>query len=666
MRAFFSILILLNSFNSYAAPAKQQIVFYTPLQSSVVSSGDYEDIRIDADQDQSIDLWVLKKGNTQITVRLTGKSVNSFTIKKFSNSNVIEAEYQVKNDRFSLVAKSVRNPRVMNGSAEESSCDDSLSDLSKKISDLSLVSKAKLGDAAAKVIKCDAAQPEVSKKIQSALSSLIVDKELQACISGDKVQAIFPKKQKADILYYGKKLELDLKKIGANQEPQTDLITCDSQESIEILNAKYMENGNIAFSIPKDYDPSKLSKESKPLLLHELLHRVGIVKDTDVEKIVNVCVFNMAVTTTPSVGGGGFGDEQLKISHSANDNGKKNNVVKGDVENAKEVKPPVRAPSSTAADKGGGGEGVNIAKEVSVAEVKQAVPSADKLAVNSVNMTDEGKAQAVAASQRQSAPVFAMADRAMGVMNTPALASSDDSYSYSSSTASSDSSSSSSSRSSSSRSGSGQRYQARYEGYESKAVADSNKNYDAQKGIYVPSSKNGMKVVEEVDLTRQTNAADRTGSAQTATNSRNVASTGRGTVAPRGSQAAGEEQPDSNEVNVASAGGGSSVGSGSGGGSGTFYSGGGSDRKTNANTRRGVASGSTGTASADSREEVLSRITGTSYKEVKSKLSTSEFKNSLVQNQIKIVDTYGNEVGASQARTIFLDDGSRFIMQRRK
>ncbi|WP_413293384.1 hypothetical protein ACLSU7_18545 [Bdellovibrio sp. HCB185ZH] len=533
------------------------------------------------------------------------------------------------------------------------------------------MSKSKISDAASKVIKCNST-PEISKKIQASLSSLIVDKDLQACISGDKVQSIFPKKRKADLLYYGKKLELDLKKIGANQEQQSDLITCSSEEKEETLNAKYTENGNISFSIPRDYDSRKLSKESKPLLLHELLHRVGIVEDKDVEKIVNVCVYNMAITTAPTVGGGGFGDESQKIDKVANDNATKGAITKSEVVSAKEVKPPARAPSSTAAEKGGGSEGINIAKEVSVAEVKQAVPSADKLAVNSVNMTDEGKAQAVAASQRQSAPVFAMADRAMGVMNTPALASSDDSSysgsSYSSSSSSSDSGSSSSSSASSSRSGSGQRYHERNPGYESKTVADTN-NYDAKKGIYIPSSKNGMKVVKEVDLTRQTNAADRTGGASaTAANSRSVASTGRGTTAPRGSQASGDEQANFNEVNAASAGGSTGGASGSGGGSGTFYSGGGgSDRKTNANTRRGVASnGSAGNASADSREEVLSRITGTSYKEVKSKLSTSEFKNSLVQNQIKIVDTYGNEIGASQARTIFLDDGSRFIMQRRK
>ncbi|QLY24242.1 hypothetical protein [Bdellovibrio sp. KM01] len=621
---------------------KQVIV--NPGASSTIASGTYEDIRIDADSNGLIDLWYLKDQNRTIKIRFTGRAVASIEIHYKRPSSNSVAVNKIVFDSSGPSFAYIRPLKVMNG--EVCTTKDAESEIDKLTKAVSNLSKKEI---ISQSIDCpDEKFQNTNRQLLNAIyevSKPDFSNSFATCMKGETIRSQFTDKNvQTDLAFVASKMRLQLMQISTGDASANKLFSCSSSSSPN-LKAKYSEKGKITLEIPSSQ--SVAVKNFKDLIVHELVHKAGIEDEDQVEMMVSICLNNQQPQTTARHSNlKEIEDTNDKLAASTPASTKTETPVKTNSEKSKS-----RLPSSTANENNG--EGVNIAKEVSVAEVKQAVPSADKLAVNSVNMTDEGKAKAVAASQRQSAPVFAMADRAMGVMNTPALASNDDS--------------SSSSRSSSSRSSSDQRYQARHEGYESKSVADTNNNYDAQKGIYVPSSKNGMKVVEEVDLTRQTNAADRTGGpTATAANSRNVASTGRGTTAPRGSQATGEEQADFNEVNAASPSGGSGVSSGSGSGSGTFYSGGASDRKTNANTRRGVASGSSGTASSDSREEVLSRITGTSYKEVKSKLSTSEFKNSLVQNQIKIVDTYGNEIGASQARTIFLDDGSRFIMQRRK
>ncbi|WP_413557660.1 hypothetical protein [Bdellovibrio sp. HCB209] len=647
MRFFLALLL---SFNNPALASNSQasapMILSDRITSKVIATGDYEDFRFDSDRDGAVDLWVVKKDKTSVFVKFKDSQPTSLLFRRTNGASIQEAHYESKNKKWILTHSTVRAPMVMNGIADEkiSSQDDKcaaenksvLADLAKFTKDMTTTEYAA---AAEKAVSCE--NEDATPEIEKSLVSLMNNDRFTECIQSEAAQKALPDISPTELQYFSNKLKIDLKKIGAQQDG-SGLFTCDALPADKKTpTGKFTENGKITFSLDKNADnQEKLSDQIQPLMFHELVHRTGVVDEKTIDTLVDICFKKKTSAVSRKTKERSLIWTKRQTENAAANAASKDTVVAKEVVAAKAA-PQARTIASTSMESGGGSNGYNMAKEISSAEVQQSVPSASTLASN-ISASDVDEQRSLQSSQRQSAPVLAMADRAMGVMNTPALASDE----------TSSGSSSSSTR---------ERYQARHQGYErDSSSAKSADNTDYSKVIFKPS-RGGGNVVEEIDLTK----GNSTGTSETAGrttnavgNSRTVASTGRPT----------DRFTEPSEVASSAAGG---SGSGSGG-SGTYFADGGATssgtRKTNASNRRGLASqGSAGGGFESSRDEVITFISNANYSQTKTKLRDQAFQQTLSNNQISIIYADGSApVGALRGTTVFLDDGSRFIMQRRK
>jgi hypothetical protein len=634
------IVALLLSINSSFGSSPTEPHVSKSTVASTISIGHYEDVRIDSDLDGIIDAWYLKKQDTNIIIRFKDGTVSSIEIKKFKGNQVSSRLFQ-NTTKKNLISTDleVRPLLKMNGELCVEHKENAVEKLKQFTQEVSI---NQIGKNVSSVVQCEGS-PASDALTSATISVAGMDSSpdgLSSCLKKDELRAKFKSNKTAiaDLDYLAAKIELDSKRIARGDESVKGLITCETSRDSKSLKGEYTENNGIKFKVPSNFKSDDADIiQTKNLVYHELLHRAGVNSEKFIDGVIDHCFNNgkLEVTTyykEQSL----LGPFKGKPAKAQDELGKRDANTKNVAENAIPVK-PTRGPSSTGDETGGGGIGINVSKEVSVAEVQQAIPSPSTLAKGSATQSE---AQAVASSQAQSAPVFAMADRAMGIMNTPALASDD-----------------SSSGSSSSRTASNDRYQSRYNGYESTASKSrsTSADRDLSKGVYLAGNKNS-RIVEEVDLTKGNSAsAATTGSTRTTNaasgNSRMIASTGRTAAADAGSDEAAAGSG-------ASAAGGGSAGS-SAGGSGTYFatgSGAANTRKTNAATRGGSAGSANG-----SRDDILSNFTGTSYTVAKDMLKDSSFQQKLVEYQITVIDNTGSRWGASKGKTVFSDDGNRFV-----
>lgn len=666
MRYLLSVLLIFNSLQASASQAKPVYVTVHPTQSSVVATGDYEDIRIDSNGDQAIDLWVVKKGPLRIATSFKNGKVVGLRITKSIQGKIADAQYVARNGSLKLAQSEFRNPQVMNGKGQKELCEEETEKVKSDIKNIKDALDAKNAlIAAEEAVSCNNNEGDVYETLKQGTAKVIGDNQISKCLSGEKGASLGEENQPF-VKYLAAKMELDLKRMVALETPK--MITCEEAPAGGEITAKYTEGGKVVFKIPKGKTRSEISMVAHNLLNHELLHRAGVEDEKTTEAIMSLC----------------RSDDKIKVQNATekfriflrfkDDVGRSANNLADQPADTKDIakaaqKVTSRSAATTSAEKGGGSENIEMKREIAAAEVVKAIPSSEKLAVNSTKATEDGQKQAVKESQRQTAPVLAMANNAMGAMSSPALAKNDSSSSDSSASYDNDSSSSSSvstyspssgssytpsssSSSSSNRATSGDRYQSRYNGYERKTRTTASSDHDFNKGVYtagtvpanLPSSNSGSAMPIIVP--------PRPDNAGTGTNSRSVASS------ERSGSVAGSPVEVSGGAN--GGGGGSTIG-GSSGGSGTYFSDESPSRKTNAPTRSG-----TSVSNGSSRDIVISDFSGTSYSEMKIKLRDREYQNTLSSYQITVVDRNGSMIGASRGTTVFLDDGSRFVIQRRK
>ncbi|WP_413582000.1 hypothetical protein [Bdellovibrio sp. HCB288] len=625
MRLILSIVLSFSN-PSFAFESTPVVFKQTDMSARFIASENYEDFRIDSDLDGHVDLWVVKKDQTTAIVKFKNGKPSSIAFKRADSQGIKEAQFEYGRDHWKLSSSAARTPSVMNGTPGDNACVEQnksvLGDLSKFTEEFNF---AQITKAAQNAISCDDA--EIKNEIAVALSKIMKDESLSGCIGTPVIQKSLPGADASELQYFSNKLKLDLKKISAQQEGK-NLISCKkSAEGATEPTGKYTENGGIEISIPANADVEELAAKLKPLLYHELLHRSGISDEKTTDQIVNICANGKKVKPLSA-------QNNTLLIVKSNVDKSTNNVAKQKVNVAREVvsakvQTKTRSIASAPAEHISS-ESLNIASEISSAEVQNSIPSSSNLAKGLNSSNEQSNLQA---SQTQSAPVLAMADRAMGVMNTPALASEDSSGSGSSSVRSTR-----------------ERYQSRHNGYDSpdskSASAASGSGTDISKKLYLGGNTN-MKVVQEVDLTKGT-PADASPNTITATSSgsRMIASAGRTSA----SDGRSDVEVASNDNLAAGRSGGS--------GSGSYYNSTTSGtRKTNAATRSVFSSGSAGS----SRDEMLSNFTGASYNMAKGMMKESSFQQKMVEYQITVIDSSGSRWGASKGKTVFSDDGSRFI-----
>ncbi|QLY25554.1 hypothetical protein [Bdellovibrio sp. KM01] len=657
---------------TFSAHAGSEGITFNPRGTSVtqriLSYKTYEDIRIDSNLDGKTDEWYLRKGNIEIRVSYRNGKSHSLAISKIENKRFELKRYESKNGKFILTQHLMRPALTMYGTPDESTCDKNEL-LAAKILQLSQDVSAMV----ASPKSCEMKQfPELSKNIQAIFKTAPTEGELIAnCLQEAKgIESI-------DLNLVASKLRAAYDKISSGQS--NSIISCQTSTTGE-FHGQTHEDGSIAFVIPNSSkDPVINGSKLEPLLHHELLHAAGIKDEDLVKKMIKACqengefnaASNEAPTLTPENQTGvlnnlGNGTAVTKTSDgkTVGESTTKNNPKKID-----------RSVASAAAK---AGSGLDMKSEIANAE--KIIPSAEKLNVAKVDKSPTGKEQALRDSVQESAPVFRMANQAMGISNTPALAdspssnsgsTSSSSWSSSPSYTSGDSETGSSSRGSTS-SSSGQRYQSRYGRYQSK----SNGGVGADEYV-----------AEEIDLTKNTESqakkaanttrtqASRTGTYQPATlepvepsqsNSRGPASVDPEVTTGRkrtGSASNGDIGSGGGSIATGSAGGSAdlSISSNSGGGGGT---------QSAQNRSRSAATASRGPASTNQqgspaqRQEIMTTLTNNDYVLTKRKLKDPSFLNELEANNVKVVDGNGSSWGAKSGTTIYYDDGNRFIRQR--
>jgi hypothetical protein len=636
---------------SFTAHAVSDGVVINPRGTSVgqrlLGYKDYEDIRIDSDLDGKVDEWYLRKGKTQVRVSYRSSKIDSVAISQIHNKIINYKRFENVSGKLRLTIAQERPVLTMYGSPEN--CAPQL--LSAKItdfnSDISAIIKNPAVDNTSK--SCNIQDlPQFSKNFSEALQLLPINGEtIAGCL--EKATTI----KSFDVGAVVSKLRIRYDKISSNHGEE--MFACQKKPNSK-FHGETSEDGSINFILPEaPTDPVTSFDELEKLIHHELLHSAGVKNEKMVDRIIESCrkkgefvpLQNESVTYV----------EQNSLTVVDNVANKSKANTKEGSRIAKEVSrtSPKRAPTGvdSAAAKSGGG--LDMKSEIANAEA--IIPSAEKLNVAKVDKSPAGKEQALRDSVQESAPVFRMANQAMGMSNNPAMA---------------DSGSSETGSSSSSSSSSSERYQSRYGRYQSKfdSGAVGNDEYVAEE---IDLTKNAAAKAQK-DATKVRNQqVTRSGTYQPATlateddgskaNSRGPASVDAETAAGRKRTGAVANNSDSGGSIATGAAGGSADLSTSSGGSGA-------SGKTAQNRSRAPASASRGPASTAQqgspaqKQEIMTKLTNSDYYFMKRQLKDSEFVSELEANSVKVYDANGFVWGNKSGSTIYYDDGKRFIKQR--
>ncbi len=653
--------IFLNLLFTLSANAGGEEVIYnprgTPISQRILGYKSYEDIRIDADLDGKTDEWYLKKGNLEVRISYQNGIKRSIAISNIVNNIFSYKKFERINQKFVQTASFRRQTIIMYGMPPEDTPCSATDLLNAKVSQLSQDITAMVSSPQS----CDLKNfPQFTENMSRALHKAPRDGKIIAdCVQNAKnIKDI-------DLNLVASKLRISYQKISTGQS--NNVFSCQPNAEGK-FRGQTEENGSVTFMIPKSsQDPVVDVTVLRPLLHHELLHAAGIKNEDRAAAIVKSCLEKGTFSgDLPSHDPGFVAENPRSVMdniavNSAATITSTENIATG-ISAATKSPGRGRAPASSSnkakasIDSAAAKSGSGIDMKSEIANAEAIIPSAEKLNVAKVDKSPAGKEQALRDSVQESAPVFRMANQAMGMSSNPALA--DSSGSGSSETGSSSSRTSKST------------YQARYGRYQSKH------------GDGVGSDEY---IAEEIDLTKGTEAqaknaakrprpqqASQTGTYQPATlatdsqesPTRGPASLDTETGAGRKTRGGVANNSDfGGSIATGSAGGPANLGSGggSGGGTGTTIA---PKSRTPASVSRAPAS--TNQAGSPAQlQKIKTELVNDDYVLTKRRLrDDGGFISELEANNVTITDTMGGRWGAKKGTTIFLDDGNRFIRQR--
>lgn len=618
---------------------------------SIISYKDYEDIRIDSDLDGSIDFWHVKKGSLIVEVFFKNKSVQSYYVRKVEQKTVREFHYVLEGS--SLVLKGARTRKAFQ--MGYSVCAGTLQTLNTRIekfrSQIEGDITKTLVDEVLMDPSCKATMdPENYQRATSVIAKKLTENgdedSLRSCFNSDNFKEKYKKgpdqKLALDIL----KAAYDLQKMQLAKQPQNfkGIITCEKSEFQSDVPgfkiASTHEGGKITLYNSIDGTTPKLKKNE---FEHELLHRLGIVKDEDIHEIEALCAGkpdgNISVGTLAaadaytqtgraSPGNVDAALKEVSTSETANISAKdtKNNAVPAVTNNkGSETKnaTTVVAENNTA----------NIPKTLTTAQIS--TPSDNDLSSSissPESYTDSGKQTAFVSSANQSKGLLSNANNLVGAFSSPAVAA--------------------------------EKVAALPEvsgvakptltAQNNRAVASSNVAASSLKRDTL--SKDDV-VVEQITLDQSPTKAQASAITNSGGSRLPASTTSSNNVATQ-TQQSGSSQVNSAEV---------SQGQAFNPGSGTTAS---LQSSSTTSSVRARQPNSTSTQSRNSgqsdtsRDEVVTFITRGEYRNTKAKLSDPTFNSQLAEKSITILDNYGNVYGAKKGEVIFLDRGNQFVRQK--
>lgn len=662
MRHSFFSLLLLFIFLSHVAQGASVSPFSSTDQKRKVFSlteEEYEDTRIDYDQDKEIDYWKIKNNNLIVEIYFTPIRT-IYHIRNFKKSTVDERILFSEKGELYLHLSRYRKQAVLNFTKDGPLCSTNQSQEWEKIknsfstfteNNAAVNADIFVGGQCAEIL-----EPEVYGKLNSVTREIYSpgksSDSLLTCLEGPKVRDIFIKRfgEKEGALNHEKAVigfkNSLIKFTQLAKKPDEAILTCKKVDGKTPANPmKVLESGKqIQFQFGDHVNLNELKEQ----LVHESLHISSISDEKTTTAVTDFCLKNITPNIVPKITNAAI-NKALSSPTTALD------VLKGEQEVAKS-------------------ESQKIPKNIAETPV---TPTKDKSPVDMNRMADAaGTATVAEVSKAQTSGVVRMAESVLG--STPAVAAEPSTSLASSSSATTGSGSSSSGSSSgssaytssssyvASNSSTDDSRPARRTNDSSRSPASDYQLDMSTVGAKAPTVKiptsaansgvgKGEYIKEEVDLTRPivtANSNSVRSPASTQTSSSDVSASSPALKA--------------NNIDQPSSGGGSYGASGGGASSVSLGS---SSQSSNSSTsgstqRRGTSSQTTGGSYVPSRDEVVSFFSGGSYQQARGKLKDQTFVQTLKQNNITVYDLGGNTYGAPKGEIIFVDQGDRFVRQK--
>lgn len=616
---------------------------------------DYEDIRIDYNQDKVIDYWRVKKGALLIETYF-GSSGATFHVRRFKGGLVDERVLFSSNGKLYLYLSRTRKQHILtftkdgplcvgNQKSEWEKLQDSFKDIGtnnlnvcsenfldeKCLDSLPAKTYEYLTDATKEIFTPPNSKPN---KLLECLESPAVLKEftnsfgdVDGKVNHDKAVVGF----KNSIIKF-----IDLEK----DESSSVLICKKVEEETPKVPMKVTEDGSkIQFLFGKNAE--KLSKEElKEQLFHESIHISSVTDEALTKKITDMCVKG-----------------RVQIDKS---------TLKQNMTNS------MRHTNLTLISEGEKAAAKENSQEIpkNIAETPLP-PTKDQSPVEMNRVADAtGAANTAQASKSQTSGVVRMAETVLGP--TPAVAASTNSLASASDDSSEPSTSSFSYSGNSSNSSSSSNASTSSQGIAKSRSEDSSRapasEYQLDVGkveTKVPAAQiagrsnreiasTGEYIKEEIDLSRGSTSTEKIDTSRGNTSSQPISSR---------SSAASFRATDNNNEMAAGSGGISNPASNST----SSISFGEQSSASTSPSKPAPSSGQGGsraTSYAPSREEVVSFFAGGSYQQARGKLKDQNFIQTLKQNNITVYDLSGNTYGATKGDVIFVDQGDRFVRQK--
>lgn len=298
MRRFLIILILLQYITSIAVAGKprpfspDQVIYLTAKPGvKVLAYKDYEDIRIDSDQDGKIDYWEIRKGSYNITYIYKNGKVQALKIRKTEEKKVKELVYTFGMNQNKKLSE--RDLLVMNGvleplCKEEKQVFKDLASFSAKLdsSNLNQTLENYLDDS------CFNLEPSSLNNLKRSLGIIIRSEQkeqdsLQQCIQSEstaKELKVNDSESTLGLKVLAAKYALQMKRLSQDDESSKGLIVCEQSSKFSTVEAHYKEGGKITVQFPTKWNGSISS-----ILSHEFIHRAGLTDEKFTTELTRIC-----------------------------------------------------------------------------------------------------------------------------------------------------------------------------------------------------------------------------------------------------------------------------------------------------------------------------------------------------------------------------------------
>ncbi|WP_373998631.1 hypothetical protein [Bdellovibrio bacteriovorus] len=625
--------------------------------------GNYEDTRIDIDQDKNLEFWRIKQGNLLIDVT-SSESEKQYRIRLFANSGVTEKLILQKGEDLFEIESSQRPIRYFNFTTEGPVCTTDNTPWKKFLSDISSIGRAKIQSNIENFLSEEcfnvgepAALVESIESVLKPPSNNNKGNEYLKCLESEKAKAIFvgilgekeglTNHQKAIVGFKNAIISIAE---GKNKEPAFVCKAVDKESKAPIMQTS--EKGLILINLPEGKKLSATDFRDK--IFHEVLHKSSIEDEKLPIELTKICSPNshrVEVSKSTSQFRSILANKNFVNIGSKNATEKAPQKIDRAVAEAPADLPKAGSPTdmNRLADAGG----AKSVKEASQQQTSPVIRMAEKVLAGSPAVAAEVPVNGLASSGGGGGSSSSTSDN---ISNESHSASSSSASSYASSYAGSDSSSEKSSRSTSSRS----------------PASEYKLNTKVVTGSEVAAARNlkkmgsdglgaGEYIKEEIDLTRGTSyvasAPNNETRPSSSMNQRSIASTSGSKISPvvSASEVGNSGSSGGASAPLPSSGSGNSSNTGGSLGSSTIPA----RQATKSNAQRGTAS-----VYVPSQDEVVSFFTSGSYNQARSKLKDQNFINTLKQNNITVIDLAGNGYGASKGQIIFVDQGDRFVRQK--